>query len=214
MSSKSIILAALFGVVGWVAYRSFSSAQNYAIRADNLDGFSFVNYVGQTVDGLNFGESLGMNISLAGLAYLKDWEGRKVDRNGMHYVYLDSAGLETIGYGHLIKKGESFDTITEDEASSLLVQDVSDAEDLVNKGLKIQVHQYMFDAMVIFAYNWPKFATSKCLKKINAKDWAGAFKEWREVCNVTVNGKKVPSRGLVTRRENEIKLFNEGLNRL
>jgi len=212
--NKKVLAVGVVGVVGWYAYRAFGDAENYAKRADNLEGFSLAKYAGQAINGLNFGESMGMNISLAGLAYLKDWEGRKVDKNGKHYVYLDSAGLPTIGYGHLIKKGESFDTITEAEASLLLVKDVSDAEEIVNKGVKTNVHQFMFDAMAIFAYNWPRFATSNCLKKINARDWQGAFKEWREVVNITVDGKKVQSRGLINRRENEIKLFNEGLSRL
>ncbi|MDD2932745.1 MAG: lysozyme [Methylotenera sp.] len=212
--NKKLLAVGVVGAIGWYAWRAFSSAQNYALRADNSEGFSFVSYAGQVVGGLNFGESIGMNTSLVGLAYLKDWEGRKVDKSGLHYVYLDSAGLPTIGYGHLIKKGESFGSITENEAAALLVKDLSESEALVNRGLKIQVHQFMFDAMVIFAYNWPRFASSQCLKKINAKDWQGAFKEWREVVNITVSGKKVLSRGLVNRRENEIKLFTEGLNRL
>ena len=33
--------------------------------------------------------------------------------------YLDSAGLETIGYGHLVRKYERFDEITKDEAEAI-----------------------------------------------------------------------------------------------
>ena len=211
---KKALTVGLIGFAAWWIYRRYSNAENYLLRADNQDENSVIQKVSLAFEGLNFGEGIGMNISLAGLAYLKDWEGRKTRPNGLHYVYLDSAGLPTIGYGHLIKKGENFEEIDENTASTLLINDVSDAEQIVNNGLKIQVHQFMFDAMVIFAYNWPKFKRSQCLKKINLRDWQGAIDEWKEVINITSGKRKVPSKGLINRRNNEIKLFNEGLNRL
>ena len=45
-------------------------------------------------------------------------------KNGRFWVYNDSLGLPTIGYGHLVLKGESFAAgLTESEANALLQKD-------------------------------------------------------------------------------------------
>lgn len=45
-------------------------------------------------------------------------------KNGRFQVYKDSLGLPTIGYGHLLVKGESFASgLTEAEADALLAKD-------------------------------------------------------------------------------------------
>ncbi len=46
--------------------------------------------------------------------------------------YDDGYGNITIGYGHLIKSGESFTSITEKEALNLLAQDLNRFENSVN----------------------------------------------------------------------------------
>ena len=43
-------------------------------------------------------------------------------------VYPCAAGRPTVDYGHLIRKGEHFDSMTEEEAEVLLRQDVAIAE--------------------------------------------------------------------------------------
>lgn len=45
--------------------------------------------------------------------------------------YYCTAGYETIGYGHVIKKGESFDSLTVMQADSLLRADFAGAKRLV-----------------------------------------------------------------------------------
>lgn len=48
-------------------------------------------------------------------------------KNGKFWVYKDSLGLPTIGYGHLLKKNETFSNgLTVDEANSLLSSDLSE----------------------------------------------------------------------------------------
>lgn len=216
--NKKLLTLGLVGLGAWWFYRKYSDAEYYLMRVDSVTDGAFFGKVDYVVDSyfssLNFGESIGMQTSLVGIAYIKDWEGTKRNAAGEHIVYKDSAGYPTIGYGHLIKRGESFTTLSEDEAVKLLSSDLIDAENVVNKALKIQVHQFMYDAMVAFAFNWPKFGTSKCLKKINLGDFDGAFIEWREVISETVNGVKRVNQGLVNRRNKEILLFKEGLKRL
>jgi len=59
-------------------------------------------------------------------SFKKAYEGVVMDGKGNHKGYLDSKGLPTIGYGHLIKKGESYTvggTITEDAAQKLFMND-------------------------------------------------------------------------------------------
>lgn len=47
-------------------------------------------------------------------------------------VYRDSAGLLTIGYGHLIKAGENFSVISEAQATEILYRDLTTAKMLLS----------------------------------------------------------------------------------
>lgn len=49
-------------------------------------------------------------------------------KNGKFWIYKDSLGLPTIGYGHLVRSGENFSAgLTESEAEALLVKDARNA---------------------------------------------------------------------------------------
>lgn len=65
-------------------------------------------------------------------------ESRKYFKNGKFYTYSDSLGFPTIGYGHLILKGEDFSNgLTEAEADELLSKDlkrtIADAKSVYDK---------------------------------------------------------------------------------
>ena len=68
-------------------------------------------------------------------------------------VYQCPAGLPTIGYGHLIKKGEVFDSITEAEAEDLLRLDVQVAERAVLRLISVPLTDGQFDTLVSFTFN-------------------------------------------------------------
>ncbi len=143
-----------------------------------------------------------MEISLAGLAHLKQFEGLRLQ------PYKDVAGLWTIGYGHLLKPGEWWDSITEEFATRLLADDVGKAEDTVNSLVKVPLSQPQFDALVSFVYNVGPgaFRRSTLLRLLNAGDYAGAAAQlplWRKA-----GGKIV--QGLVNRRAQEVAMFNGG----
>ena len=123
---------------------------------------------------------------------VKEFEGLRLA------AYKDSAGVLTIGYGHAkgVKKGQ---TITEAQADSLLRGDLLTAENYVN-GLKLNLTQGQFDALVDFTYNLGagNLAGSTLLAKIRAKapteEIQAQFRRW-----VYAGKKKLP--GLVKRRE-------------
>ncbi len=158
-----------------------------------------------------------MKISDNGLHLLAEWEGV------VNHTYLDSAGLQSLGVGHLLTslekatgcvniKGQHVLTangITMRQALDLLAQDVAVAENAVNEHIKVPLTQNQFDALVIFTFNIGTggFGTSSVLKDINSKDFADVPNDFRKWNKVTINGQHVVDKGLVRRRELEIKLF-------
>jgi lysozyme len=147
-----------------------------------------------------------MRTSERGKQLIKEFEGKSLK------AYKDSAGLWTIGYGHLIKDNEKHligRVITDKEASDLLTEDLKDTENAVNELVKVQLNQNQFDAIVSFVFNIgkTKFKNSSVLTHLNNKDFDKAMKSLLLYRNVTIGGKKVPVRGLVRRREAEKELF-------
>jgi len=77
-----------------------------------------------------------MKLSTAGLELLKRSEGFR------SRVYLDVAGFPTIGYGHRLLHPESFPNgIAEQQAANLLASDVHDAEQAVERLVKVSLLQ-------------------------------------------------------------------------
>ncbi len=124
-------------------------------------------------------------------------------------AYDDGVGVWTIGIGTTVypngvkvKKGDS---CTLDQAKSYFAHDLKRFEASVNNLVKVPLSQNQFDALVSLVYNIGQTAFSKStlLKKLNAKDYAGAadqFPQWNR------GGGKV-MKGLVRRRDAERALF-------
>jgi len=69
--------------------------------------------------------------------------------------YLDSDGNKLIGYGHKITPGDgvaSNDTINKFKALSLLLDDLENISDFVNKSVPSITNQNEFDAVVMSIY--------------------------------------------------------------
>jgi len=88
-----------------------------------------------------------MLISSNGITFIARHEGLRLER------YLDQAGNPTIGYGHLILPGEMYDTITEEQARTLLAQDSEEAQTAVRILVFHPLLQNQFDALVDFTFN-------------------------------------------------------------
>jgi lysozyme len=155
-----------------------------------------------------------MQMSQNGRKLLEQWEGVRLN------AYKDSAGLLTIGVGHLLTKselssgkididGESVkygNGLTSDQADALLAQDLKPAENTVNNNVKVELNQNQFDALVSFTFNvgGGAFKGSTLLKKLNAGLYGevpSQLMRWDKA-----GGKVVP--GLEKRRENEVNLWN------
>lgn len=144
-----------------------------------------------------------MNTSQTGINLIKGFEGKRLA------AYDDGVGVWTIGYGTIkypngvrVKKG---DTCTDTQAESYLKNDLVKFESAINRLVKVPLNQNQFDALSSFTYNLGETNLSKStlLKKLNAKDYAGAadqFLVWNRA------GGKVLT-GLVRRREAERNLF-------
>lgn len=139
-----------------------------------------------------------MKTSEKGIALIKEFEGLRLE------AYKCQADVWTIGYGHTreVKPGDS---ITEETAERMLVDDVRVFELAVERALTIPVTQYQFDALVSLAFNIGAnaFAGSTLVKKLNAGDMKGAadeFLRWNKAGGRVLNG-------LTRRREAERALF-------
>jgi lysozyme len=115
-----------------------------------------------------------MKFSAAGMELLKKSEGFR------SRVYLDVAGFPTIGYGHRLLHPESFPNgIDEQQAANLLACDVREAEQAVQRLVKVPLTQGQFDALVDFCFNLGsgRLAASSLLKDLNAGKYDDAAEQ-------------------------------------
>lgn len=145
-----------------------------------------------------------MKISQAGIDLIKSFEGCYLK------AYKCPAGVWTIGWGTTEPingvKPHAGMKITQKQADDLLVKNLKNYEDTVNKYVTYKgFNQNQYDALVSFAYNCGCGAlkTSTLLKKLNKGDVQGAaneFLRWNKA-----NGKVLT--GLTRRRNAEKELF-------
>lgn len=98
-----------------------------------------------------------MKTSREGIELIKHFEGCHLK------PYICPAGYLTIGYGHVILKGEEHlkKGITVQQAEELLVKDLSKFEAGVTKNVSVPLTQRQFDALVAFVLNIGISAFSK-----------------------------------------------------
>ncbi len=139
-----------------------------------------------------------MNISNEGISLIKKFEGCELES------YQDSVGVWTIGYGHTknIKEGM---TISKEQADNMLLNELDEYCEYVEKAVDVTLKQCEFDALVAWTYNLgpTNLNKSTMLKKLNNKEYQDVtheIKRWNKA------GGKV-LQGLVRRREAESLLF-------
>lgn len=156
-----------------------------------------------------------MRIDQAGIDFIKSAEGVK------NFVYADSAGLPTIGVGHLLTQDELtsgkihidgkshkyHDGLPDDVIDRLLLRDLHIAELVVNSNVKVKLKQSQYNALVSFTFNVGvgAFRNSTLLKLLNAGDYDSVTAQMRRW--IFSAGRQI--QGLKNRREKEIELWNE-----
>ena len=132
-------------------------------------------------------------VTQAGIDLIRHFEGYSA------YIYLDSAGLRTVGTGHLIRPSESFsEPITEQEAEELLKKDLWTAERAVLRLIRVPLEDNQFNALVSFTFNLGggSLQRSALRSRINRFEYESVsceMKKW-----IFAAGKK--SKGLLRRR--------------
>lgn len=137
-------------------------------------------------------------LTAAAIALVKQYEGF------VPTPYRDPVGVLTVGYGHVVIPGETFTTITEDEATHLLKTDLARFGGYVLHHITAPLTDDQFSALCSLAFNMgtaPLVGTLGHL--LNHGDIQGAadqFTRW-----VYADCRVYP--GLVARRAAERQLF-------
>ena len=139
-----------------------------------------------------------MKISQEGIALIKKFEGCELN------AYQCSANVWTIGYGHTKEVAENNECSME-EAEEILVADLEEFEEWVEKLVSVEMAQNEFDALVAFTFNLgpTNLRTSTLLERLNDRKFEDVpfeMKRWNRAGGVVVDG-------LVRRREAEALLF-------
>ena len=142
------------------------------------------------------------HVTQEGLSLIKRFEGFSPT------IYVDAAGLPTIGYGHLLRPGEAEmfrRDISHEAAIALLIKDVEAAERSVLRLIAVPLTNGQFDALVSFTFNLGAGALQRSTlrRKINRGDHADVpaeFMRW-----VWAGGRKL--KGLVKRRCAEVDFY-------
>ena len=133
-------------------------------------------------------------VSAASLVAIATYEGYRGN------AYQDSVGVPTIGFGETagVKMG---DKTTPERALVQLLASTEKHADAIRACITVPLYQHEFDAYISLAYNigTGAFCRSTLVKKLNAKDYAGACEEIRRWNKA--GGKVLP--GLVKRRDVE-----------
>jgi len=142
----------------------------------------------------------------AGLDLIKEYEGLELK------AYNCPAGVSTIGYGTTRIDGKPVrlgTTITKEQAQKYAEADYDVFEKKVRALVKVPVNENQLGALVSFAYNLgpQALASSTLLKKLNAKDYDGAAKQFDVWNKARVGGVLKELAGLTRRRNAEEALF-------
>ena len=141
-----------------------------------------------------------MNISNEGISLIKKFEGCELE------AYQDAVGVWTIGYGHTKNVKEGM-TVSKEQADNMLLNELDEYCEHVEKAVTVDLKQCEFDALVSWTYNLgpTNLNNSTMLKVLNNKEYnevPNQIKRWNKA------GGKV-LQGLVRRREAEARMWQE-----
>lgn len=143
-------------------------------------------------------------VSEDGYALVRTFEGY------MPFPYKDVAGIETVGYGYVLRPGDVFVyPLLPPDADALLKREMGVFERDINRAVAVRLLQYQFDAVASLTYNIgpAAFRGSTILRKINAERHAevpDGFLMWNKA---RIGGVLQPVKGLTLRRQQEANLY-------
>lgn len=143
-------------------------------------------------------------ISRSGIDFIKRFESLSLT------PYDDVGGKPTIGYGHLITGDDNIGKrITRREANALLLADLNVVERAIQRyvSVALSIDQYNALASFIFNVGVGAFSRSTLLRKLNARDYYAASREFLRWDKVGVT----PVAGLTRRRAEERDIFVRGI---
>ncbi len=129
----------------------------------------------------------------------------------MPFPYKDIVGIETVGYGYVLRPGDEFEyPMLPPAADELLKKAMGEFEPGINRAVAIPLSQHQFDALGSWTYNLGEGAlrSSTMLKRVNAgrhDDVPAQMLRWNKA---RVGGVLQPVRGLTLRRKEEGLLYS------
>lgn len=143
---------------------------------------------------------MAMKTSERGRDLIKQFEGKRST------VYLDSAGLPTVGYGHMDQTMEVGQHYSDEAIEELFNRDISKVESNLTDEIKAPINQNQFDALSSLTFNIGiyNFNNSTLLKLLNQQQYYAVpaqILRWNHI-----KGRVVA--GLTDRREAEARLFS------
>ena len=139
-----------------------------------------------------------LKTSQEGISLIKSFEGCELT------AYRCSANVPTIGFGHTAGVSDG-DTCTQEEAETMLAEDLEEFEDYVKNYVESELQQNEFDALVAWTYNLgpANLKESTMLKELNSGNFEEVprqMKRWNRAGGEVLDG-------LIRRREAESRLF-------
>ncbi len=133
------------------------------------------------------------------LVFTRNWEGFSP------IVYdTDGAGNKTVGFGHLIKPGESFTYLTPDQAQDLLDSDMQPVVATINANAARPLREGEFGSIADLMFNAGIHGKESFMGRVNKK----VDPQFTLFNKAKVNGKEIELKGLTRRRQAEAALYN------
>jgi len=139
---------------------------------------------------------------------IKEFEGFK------DYAYIDTDGTPVIGYGLSRIAGKPVqigDRISPTEADTALNHHLQEIQRELDQIVKVSLSERQLSALASISFNVGinSIKTSTLIRKVNAKDYAGAANEFLRWDKANLRGRLVQMPGLARRRQAERQLFLE-----
>ncbi|WP_319421645.1 lysozyme [Pleurocapsa sp. FMAR1] len=148
-------------------------------------------------------------ISPVAINLIKEFEGFE------RQAYIDTDGEAVIGYGLSQIEGKPVqvgDRVSAEQANAALKAQVQEIQQELDRAIKVKLSDRQLSALASLSFNVgvDYIAESTLIRKINAKDYAGAANEFLRWDKANVGGALVQMPGLTRRRQAERQLFLEG----